>query len=227
MQKKAVIVLGGGLTIFKQNNQCHYIPSDQVKLRLDKAIQLYENDKVDYIITTGNYSKRVEIENSITGPKTEAEVSRKYLLENYTQNTSNKQFNDFILFENKSFDTLGNAWFAKKECLEPHQITRCYIITSDFHIERSKLIFKWVLGDKYKLDTISIPTHFTGKSQREKLEKIFTNYFNQWLIPSIKAGDDKAIEQYFYNEHLIYSMTERSEALFKACMETAAITAGY
>ena len=193
MQKKALIVLGGGLKKIKQNGHNCYIPSDQVRERLDKAIQIFEDNKTGYIVTTGNRSKRVGFDSQVKGPKTEAEVSRKYILENIANNNFKKRLNNFILFENKSFDTLGNAWFAKKLCLEPNQITKCTIITSDFHMERSELIFNWVLGDRYELDTISISSTFGNKHDREILEKIFINYFKTWLIPKIKAGDNTAI----------------------------------
>lgn len=227
MQKNAAIVLGGGLTKIRQNGQIYYRPANQVRNRLDQAIQLYKDNKVDYIVTTGNYSKRVGLDSSVKGPKTEAQVSQKYLLDKLADYKSKKELSKWLLFEDKSFDTLGNAWYAKKICLEPNQITKCTIITSDYHMERSELIFKWVLGDTYKLNTISIASEFDDKHEREVLEKIFTDYFKQWLIPNIKAGDDTAIEDYFYNEHLIYSMSARSEALFNACMKTAAIKSGY
>jgi len=228
-QKKAVIVLGGGLQKTTENGNHIYYPHDQVIQRLDKAYETFLSNKVDYIVTTGNYSKRTEIDPSVCGPKTEGEVGKLYLLEKFKEERRKitRSLNDWLLFENQSFDTLGNAWFAKKLCLEPNQIKSCTIITSDFHMKRSKILFKWVLGSEYDLKTISMPSDFTGKEKRLKLENVFTNFINKWLVEKIPAGDDQAIDDFIKNEHIVYCLSERSQAFFDVCLETAAIKAGY
>jgi hypothetical protein len=228
-KKNAAIVLGGGLQKKTENGNHVYYPHDQVIERLDKAYELFLNNKVDYIVTTGNYSKRTEIDTKVCGPKTEAEVGGLYLLEKFKleRRKLTRSLNDWLLFENLSFDTLGNAWFTKKLCLEPNQIKSCTIVTSDFHMQRSKILFKWVLGPEYELKTISIPSEFEGKDKRIQLEKTFTRFIKKWLVDKIPAGDDKAIDAFIKNEHIVYCLSERSQAFFDACLETAAIKAGY
>lgn len=227
--KKAAIVLGGGLQKIVKDGKPAYFPHNQVISRLDKAYELFIEGNVDCIITTGNYSKRTTMDSGLTGPKTEAEVAILYLLEKFDKEkpTVNKSVKDYLLFENKSFDTLGNAWFTKKMCLKPNNIKSCIIITSDYHIERSEILFKWILGKDYKLETIALPTDFPEKNERIKLEKIFTDFINKWLVAQIPPGDDKAIDAFIKNEHIIYCLSERSQAFFEACLQTAAIKAGY
>lgn len=222
----AAIVLGGGLKKVTANNTTCLYPLKQVIVRLDKALLMLKNRETDFIITTGRYSKRSKTEHSVSGPKTEAEVGKLYL-SNKGREIGMSFVKKRLLFENKSLDTLGNAWYAKKICLEPNDIQEVYIITSDFHIERSELIFRWVLGSSYKLHMVSLNTYFKGKGKRESLERVFIDYFKKWLIPYIKAGDDEKIYNYIMTEHLIYSMSKRSEALFNACLETASIKAAY
>jgi DUF218 domain len=229
-ENKAGIVLGGGIKIVKDtNDQRVYEPEQQVKDRLDKALDLFIAKKVDYIVTTGNYSKRVGIDQSIVGPKSEAEVGKNYLLQNFRPSPQclKKQFEEKILFENESLDTIGNAWFAKQECLIPNGIKACVVITSDYHLERSKLCFDWVLGPDYKIKYIGIESVLKNNVERKKVEDVFSRFMRQALISSIPAGDDLQIEKFMKTEHLVYCLNKRSEAQFNACMETAAITAGY
>jgi hypothetical protein len=88
-------------------------------------------------------------------------------------------------------------------------------------------LFQWVLGPEYNLKSVSIPSNFEGKDKRLKLEKVFTHFINEWLVKKIAAGDDEAIDAFIKNEHLVYCLSERSQAFFEACLETAAIKAGY
>ena len=169
------------------------------------------------------------MDESFCGLRTEAEVGRLYLLEKFKieRRKITRSLNDWLLFENHSFDTLGNAWFTKKLCLEPNNIKSCTIITSDFHMKRSKILFKWILGEEYELNTITISSEFAGKDKRIKLEKVFTNFINKWLVEKIPAGDDKAIDIFIKNEHIVYCLSDRSQAFFDACQDTATIKSGY
>lgn len=222
-KKKAAIVLGGGLEKVEVRGQTAYEPKEQVKRRLDKAYEFLDAGEVAYIITTGKYSKRVGIDFNVAGPKTEAEVGKKYLEEKFGIGE------DRILYENQSFDTIGNAWFAKKTCLEPFNITSCTIITSDYHIERSEIVFRWVLGPKYAVEFVPVESKLSDveRERRNRLERIFINYAKAYLLSSIPPGDDGEIGKFMENEHLRYCLSERSEAMLSTLMETAAIESGY
>jgi hypothetical protein len=194
-----------------------------VKRRLDRAYELFVKGEVGYIVTTGRYSKRVGVASDVSGPKTEAEVGKKYLRDKF------RISEDCILYENQSYDTIGNAWFAKKVCLEPHNITSCRIITSDYHMERSVLIFRWVLGPKYTVDREPIESQLEedARKQRSRLEDTFIGYIRTHLLGSIPPGDDERIREFMEKEHLRYCLSDRSEAMLNALMDTAVIKAGY
>lgn len=53
---------------------------------------------------------------------------------------------DKILQETSSYDTIGNAYFARTVHTDPGELSKLLVITSDFHIERTQAIFKWVFG---------------------------------------------------------------------------------
>jgi len=51
-----------------------------------------------------------------------------------------------IRVENTSYDTIGNAYFAKLLFVDPSSWTRLLIVTSEFHMPRTRAIFEWVFG---------------------------------------------------------------------------------
>lgn len=155
LKKAAAIVLGGGLKKVKVQEQTWYEPEEQAKARLDKAYALFEEGKVDYIITTGKYSIMARIDPGVVGPKTEAEVGKKYL------------------------------------------------ITSDYHMERARIIFEWVLGPQYTVVCAEAPSQLSAgeRERRNQFERALTDYVNTHLVGSIAAGDDEAIKRFMENEH--------------------------
>eukprot|EP00741_Cyanophora_paradoxa_P008131 tig00001264_g7868.t1 len=51
-----------------------------------------------------------------------------------------------VLTECASYDTIGNAYFARVMHLEPRALRRLLIVTSEFHMARTRAIFEWVLA---------------------------------------------------------------------------------
>ena len=208
LEKTAAIVLGGGLKKVQIQGQTWYEPESQAKERLDKAYALFEEGQVDYIVSTGKYSIMASIDPSVSGPKTEAEVGKKYLIAKSNMQTgytsgAKCKIEDRIVCEDQSVDTIGNAWFAKKMCLEPLGITLCTIVTSDYHIERARIIFEWVLGPQYTVACAEAPSHLNAaeREKRDHFERKLIQHMKTHLISSIAAGDDEAIKRFMEDEH--------------------------
>ena len=51
-----------------------------------------------------------------------------------------------ILIETCSYDTIGNAFFSRVIHVESARLRRLLVITSDFHLARSRLLFEWIYG---------------------------------------------------------------------------------
>lgn len=205
-KKTAAIVLGGGLKKVESQGQLCYEPEDQAKARLDKAYALFEAGKVDYIISTGKYSIMARLEPDVTGPHTEAEVGKNYLIAKAKAagaSDISRRIEKCIFCEDQSLDTIGNAWFAKKLCLEPLGLTSCIVVTSDYHIARSRVIFEWVLGPQYTVACVEAPSQLSheARERRERFEKALTDYVNTHLVSAIPAGDDTAIQRFMETEH--------------------------
>lgn len=53
---------------------------------------------------------------------------------------------DRILTETCSYDTIGNAYFAKTIHLDPLGLSKALVVTSEFHLPRAEAVFRWVFG---------------------------------------------------------------------------------
>lgn len=206
-QKTAAIVLGGGLKKVVTQGQMRYEPEEQAKARLDQAYVLFEEGKADYIISTGKYSIAATVDPDVIGPRTEAEVGKQYLIARAKAQGEDasgvRRIEDAILCEEQSIDTISNAWYAKKLCLEPQGITSCILVTSDYHMERARIIFEWVLGPRYTVACVEAPSPLSGeeRERRDQFEKVLTDYVETHLISVIAAGDDGAIQRFMETEH--------------------------
>ncbi len=204
--KTAAVVLGGGLKKVTSGDQTWYEPEEQVKARLDRAYALFASGEADVIVSTGKYGPMAEVDPAVTGPQTEAEVGAKYLIARaQLEGTPDviRRIEDCILIEDQSQDTIGNAWFAKKLCLEPQGITSCIVVTSDYHIERSRLIFEWVLGPRYTVRCAEAPSPLTGeeRARRDQFERGLTALMQQHFMSGIAASDDEALRHFIEHEH--------------------------
>jgi len=205
-KKIAIIVLGGGLNKIEVHGQMQYEPAEQAKARLDRAYNLFATGKADYIISTGKYSVAVTLDPDVTGPRTEAEVGKQHLIARaQAQGGASvaRRIEEAILCEDQSIDTISNAWYAKKLCLEPHGITSCILVTSDYHMERARIIFEWVLGPQYTVACVEAPSPLASEERehRDHFEKMLTDYVKTHLISTIAAGDDEALQQFMATEH--------------------------
>lgn len=114
------IILGAGIR--------GEIMTDTLKRRVDKAIEYTElNNDYGYIVASGGQGPGESI--------TEAEAMSRYLIEHNVVN---------VLKEEKSTDTYENLLFSK-EIIERHSgksigELKIKIITSDFHLLRSKML---------------------------------------------------------------------------------------
>jgi len=107
------------------------------KRRLDKALEIRKDE---YIITlsAGTVHKAPQL-NRKGYPLFECVRAADYLMKN---GLSPKK----ILTEHASYDTLGNAYFARVIHTETRKWRKLLVITSNFHLKRTQEIFQWVFS---------------------------------------------------------------------------------
>ena len=186
----AVIILGGGV---RKNGT---LPI-WVLRRIKKAIEY--KDKTKYFITSSAYTiNKKPIINKHGFPVNES-VKMGELLAKAGINESK------ILTERWSHDTIGNAYFTRLIHIDQLNLKKILIITSEFHLPRSKAIFEWIFGlnnsflKPYRL-------YFESVSDRKINSKI--------IIPRIEK-EQKSLQKLFETKKNITNLLQLHQWLFK------------
>ena len=137
-------------------------PSPVLKERINHAIDLYNDGKVEYIIFTGGTAKG-EI-------KSEARTSMDYAIEQGVDP-------DKIIIEEKSLETEENLRFAVEEVKSRNLDIETYTLVSDpLHMKRAVL-----LAEELGIHVISSPTQ---TSAYHTFETKFPFFLKEWMFYS-------------------------------------------
>ena len=186
----AVIILGGTL------NKDSTLP-DFVINRLNKALEYKEQTKY-YILSSKNSYHRETILDKNQKAIDECSVMGNYLLNHGI--SPNK-----ILMEAWSLDTIGNAYgVLTMHCL-PRCFTELLVITSDFHIPRTKAIFTKVFT-LYPL--LKFQLEFKSSNSNIKISEKEKNSLKKWKENSSKFKNLQDIHQFIFMNHNAYSIVK-------------------
>jgi hypothetical protein len=113
-----------------------------------------------------------------------------------------------IRVENASFDTIGNAYLSKLIHVDPPGWRRLLVITSEFHMPRSREIFEWVYGfeaGRYALTFAASPNRGLSeealRSREDKEARGLAGVRRQ--RERIRGLRD--LHEWFFTEHRAYS----------------------
>ena len=110
------------------------------KTRIDIAYQTFLNSKnSSYIILSGGKKAHIN---------SEASAMRDFIVSQYPEILPT------LLLEERSKDTLENAFFTKVIHIDPLEIKHVTIITNSFHMPRAKQIFTNLFNPSYQLEFI-------------------------------------------------------------------------
>ena len=117
-----------------------------------------------------------------------------------------------IRIENVSYDTMGNAYFAKLLFVDPPGWSRLLVITSEFHMPRTRAIFEWLFGldgGQYQLSFEASPNRgltTDGEQFRsDKEQQALTGFRNvQQRISNLRH-----LQEWLFTEHQAYSAAGR------------------
>ena len=128
----AVVVPGGG---FEEGT---LLPAPWVRARLDAAL-LHDAEADHFLVLSRGTTHRPPPVDAAGHPVDEARASADYL-------TARGVDASRVLLESWSLDTIGNAAFARLMHAEPRRWRRLLVVTSAFHMVRTRAIFEWVFG---------------------------------------------------------------------------------
>jgi len=157
--------------------------SEFAKKRIEKAIDFYKKNQTK-ILFSGGYSLNCKKGKG----SAEAELMKLYAMEKGLPERD-------IILETESRDTQGNAYFTK-QILIPKTWKNILVITSDFHIPKTKFFFDFVYGDGYN---ISYEGSATNPLKRRNKKLIESEKKSQKIMEEIyykkkiKMGEDEEI----------------------------------
>jgi len=208
-----IIVLGGG------RPKSLYEPPIFVKNRCDFAAEVYihakerEEKTLPMIVTlsagTAHTPQAIK-ENGL--PMWEASASAGYIVKKFP-GVNPKD----ILQETTSYDTIGNAYFARAQICDQMPWENIWVVTSDFHAPRSKTIFDWVFsadgGSKKNYRMTYVSTDNVGLTEVEvsaRVKREARSMQNVYKLAK-KYPTMRDIALFLLRDHNMYSV----EGLFK------------
>ena len=120
--------------------------------RLDAALAFEQEARWICLLSGGTVHKPHPLDSS-GYPLFESRVAGEYLIAKGVKREK-------VLTEICSYDTIGNAYFSRLLFAEPLELQSILVITSEFHLPRTREIFNWI----YQLEPKKIKTDLSYKS---------------------------------------------------------------
>ena len=177
-----------------------------VKRRFDKVLEIYNNEYV-IALSAGTNLKPPPLDKQ-GFPIFESVAGANYL-------ASEKIDPRMILVETCSYDTIGNAFFARIIHIEPRKFKKLLIITSEFHMPRTESIFKWVFSlhptySDYELSFLSVTDDGIEKSVLQARKIAEKGNLAKFNITKKSIHSFEELHKWLFTKHDAYSTTVRS-----------------
>ena len=192
MQKDAIIVLSANL------NEDGSLPLI-LKERVLKGIELFNKGFSDKIVFSGKKG----FETSCILFESEAKAMKAFALMQGVREEN-------ILLEENARTTLENAFFVKTKLLEPNNWKNIAIVTSDYHLARTMLAFKKILGPNYSISfhevNSNIPLKEFNLLSLKETQKLFK--YKQKLS-LIHEGDSNSVAELIHKTEFAISNLQK------------------
>lgn len=152
--------------------------------KVKHACSLYE--KGDFIIMSGKWG----LSRKKPAPVTESKLMKSLAIDFGIPKSS-------IILEEKSMDTLGNAYFSKK-ILEKNDCKNVVIIVLQHNRDRCKFIFSKILGSDYNIKFTIAPFNF----DKDELNKLISQ--DKKIFVVVKKLLSYDVEELFTKIHPAY-----------------------
>jgi uncharacterized SAM-binding protein YcdF (DUF218 family) len=116
---------------------------------------------------------------------------------------------DRVQVEASSYDTIGNAYLTKLLHVDPAGWRRLAVVTSEFHMARSRAIFEWIFGlepGKYSLHFEATPNDgLDGRLLERRIEKEAAALKSLRELAT-RVRDLPALHRWVHTEHNAYTV---------------------
>lgn len=206
-----ILVLAGGYN--NKTGELH----EWVKRRLDLAYKNFQEKNIPIICLGGGTYHKSPFINKEGFVVHESTACVNYLKEKSVPYK-------YLYKEWSSYDTIGNVYFSLVQHIQLMNVRHILIITSEFHMERTKLLFDWIYGvayQKYFLNYLQASDSGLEDilEERIKRERSSIKHIKNNLIPNIKKMED--LHFWFHTEHKAYSTHDNNiEIIDEECKST-------
>ncbi len=128
-----------GIVLGKYNNLDGSL-TEESKRSVEKGVGLFKSGRAGTLLMSGRWSFSLPSEPA----KTEAQGMEEYAV-------SLGVPAGHILIEDKSLDTIGNAYYSVEIVDRLQGIKRIILVTTDYHMPRARYIFEKAFGDRYEM----------------------------------------------------------------------------
>lgn len=167
---------------------------EDVRLRVEKSVELYNEELGEYVTMSGKIDWTEKFEDF---PYTQAEAMKRYAV---VMGLPEKD----ILKEETSKDSVGQAYFVKRDIVVPKNWEKLIVVSSDYHMERIRTVFDHIFGKDFYIRYEEVDTPLKDDtesvSHEQRSLKIFQDQFGD-----ITPGDDEAITERLFSEHAVYN----------------------
>lgn len=191
----AVIVLSGGL-------QKDGTPQPWVQARLDAAVPFTTETTFVILNSRGTVYKKPPLTEAGM-PIDESLASATYLVKNHGIDPKK------ILLDSWSYDTMGNAFFALVNHVIPRRMESVLVITSEFHMPRTRVVFDHIFGlpdTPVRVEYLTSPnlgmTHEAVVARMEKELNSIRSY-QKINVPRITTLEQLYV--FMFSEHNAYA----------------------
>lgn len=203
MTKDAIIVCSGRLS--------HDMTLDpESKLRLNGAIRLFNDGASEHIIMNGGPGVYIKPDGSFGYFERGTRPVHCDFMADYAAEMGIPQ--DRILKQDYTVDSVGEAYYVKMMCLEPKEWKNNIVVSSDYHMNRLRIIYERIFGPEYATEFVGVDTDLTNDEKTLGMEEaslaVFLEQFGE-----IEPGDSEEIEQTLYTRHGLYVKIPRDQRL--------------
>ena len=186
----AIFVLGGGV----RDNFA--LPEWSLR-RFDLALQL--RDSEPFVSLSAGTAHRPILVDSLGLPMYESIAGAEYLR---SRGVAERD----IFTETASWDTIGNAYFARVLFADVFGWQRILVVTSEFHMPRSEAIFRWV----FQMDRPGTELSFAAASDQGLDVEARSTHERQNLAkfeagPRSRVASFGELHRWIYSEHDLYA----------------------
>jgi len=198
-----ILIPGGGLLLDGS------LPS-WTQSRLDRALELKDQTRWIACLSGGTVHKPPPV-NDAGYPIYESRAAAEYLINNGLKPEK-------VLTEICSYDTIGNAYFSRLLFAEPFKLSKLLVLTSNFHMPRTRAIFEWIyrltpLPVQFQLGFESLPDQGLSPSALKARQQKEKKSLDQVQITRNRITTLSGCFGWLYTEHGAYAPGQVAEFL--------------